>query len=578
MQIYLKEKINNPELFTGRKSDIAFFLKWINRIKLGAGKSTALLSRRKTGKSALMQRLYNIIFHKNDKVVPFYYEIKETNQWLGTFAKDFFLNFIYQYIAFKTRKSEYLSISQSFKNGLEICDKEGLDYLTERIKSAYDCAMEEDIDFLWEIARETPRIVAGMKDERVVQMIDEFQYINRFICRDKDCEKPIKNLGGSYLHTVEYKIAPLLVSGSWVGWLMDDLSRMLPGRFVYKPMGNMPQDEAVEMIFKYSLIMDTPVNEDTAWMIAKLTEGNPFYISALFDSPLENKDLSTPEGVRRTLEYETLHIDGSINATWMEYINDAFPRINDVYAKNIVLYLSKNRNRRVSRKELKKKLGLDMTDPELEKKFKALFKSDIIEENYGCYRGIQDNIFDKVFRRSYTEDIDNFVTKEAPEEYKQLFDKLSKKYKSLSGEYNRYKGAFAEFIINSHLRSHSVKNQELFKSMIENLPHDFDFTEYESVWEYHSPPLYEPEFQIDIFAKAAKEKYSLIWEIKNRENKKFSLKEAETFMEKIHELIKLEKPEKFLALVFSSAGFNKNAINFLEKNQMAWTSDMEMVG
>jgi hypothetical protein len=41
-------------------------------------------------------------------VIPFYYEVKEVKMWVVDFCKDFFLTFIYQYIAFKTRKKEYL--------------------------------------------------------------------------------------------------------------------------------------------------------------------------------------------------------------------------------------------------------------------------------------------------------------------------------------------------------------------------------------------------------------------------------------------------------------------------------------
>jgi len=58
MQIYLKEKIGNPELFSGRKKELDFFLKWIDNIKREISPSTALLSRRKTGKTSLLQRLY----------------------------------------------------------------------------------------------------------------------------------------------------------------------------------------------------------------------------------------------------------------------------------------------------------------------------------------------------------------------------------------------------------------------------------------------------------------------------------------------------------------------------------------
>ncbi len=72
MKYCLKEKIVCPELFTGRKKELAWFLTWIQRIKLEISQSTALLSRGKTGKSALMQQLYNIAFHKIDIVVPFF--------------------------------------------------------------------------------------------------------------------------------------------------------------------------------------------------------------------------------------------------------------------------------------------------------------------------------------------------------------------------------------------------------------------------------------------------------------------------------------------------------------------------
>ncbi len=51
MKIYLEEKIGNPELFTGRRNDLAFYLEWIEKIKRKISKSTAILSRRKTGKT-----------------------------------------------------------------------------------------------------------------------------------------------------------------------------------------------------------------------------------------------------------------------------------------------------------------------------------------------------------------------------------------------------------------------------------------------------------------------------------------------------------------------------------------------
>jgi hypothetical protein len=90
MRIYLEEKIGNPDLFTGRKTELSQLATWIGKIKSKTSGSLAVLSRRKTGKSALLQRLYNIVFERNDGVVPFYSEVKEAPQSLVALSSDFF--------------------------------------------------------------------------------------------------------------------------------------------------------------------------------------------------------------------------------------------------------------------------------------------------------------------------------------------------------------------------------------------------------------------------------------------------------------------------------------------------------
>ncbi len=111
MRTYLKEKIGNPELFTGRKRELTLYLQWIERIRQESSQSSAILSRRKTGKTALLQRLYNLTFEKNMGVIPFYYEVPEGKQWVVEFCRDFYLTFLYQYVAFRTRNPEYVEVS-----------------------------------------------------------------------------------------------------------------------------------------------------------------------------------------------------------------------------------------------------------------------------------------------------------------------------------------------------------------------------------------------------------------------------------------------------------------------------------
>jgi len=49
MEYAKEERIGNPDLFTGRKAEMEFFLKWIDEIKERKSQSTAILARRKMG-------------------------------------------------------------------------------------------------------------------------------------------------------------------------------------------------------------------------------------------------------------------------------------------------------------------------------------------------------------------------------------------------------------------------------------------------------------------------------------------------------------------------------------------------
>jgi hypothetical protein len=426
---------------------LAYFLKWISDVKERKSMSTALLARRKMGKTALLERLFNITFFKNDGVIPFYYEIKENDVWIVDFCIDFCLTFVYQYIAFKTRNTGYIRLYEkgNLEKAMQIAESEGFDYLSVLLSGVKYAVTHDHVDILWETVREAPKTIAHSENEFIVQMIDEFQFLNAVVYRDKNLKNRAKTLAGGYLSTAESKIAPLLVSGSWVGWLMKELNSMLPARFKQKLIKNIPENEAEELLYKYSRFFDVPVTEETAFSLIRITEGNPFYISAVIRSDHPGKDLTTIDGLTDTLEFETLNDQGLIKQSWMEYMAKAFPEINDKNAKNIVLHLSKYRDREWTRAELREALNLDMPEKDLEKKLKALVKTDIISQgpsNFD-YRGVKESIFDKVFRGVYEKEIRQFSPKVIREEYSTELKEEKKRYKSLLGKYNWLRGYHA---------------------------------------------------------------------------------------------------------------------------------------
>jgi hypothetical protein len=112
--------------------------------------------------------------------------------------------------------------------------------------------------------------------------------------------------------------------------------------------------------------------------------------------------------------------------------------VNGKNAKKIVLYLCQNRDRDVTRAELLEKLNLGLDDSELEEKLDAMVKGDIISQGqtHFDYRGIQDNIFDKVFRGVYRKEIQNFDVRMIREEYSEELEKLQEQYNRLLGKFN----------------------------------------------------------------------------------------------------------------------------------------------
>ncbi len=210
----------------------------------------------------------------------------------------------------------------------DIAQKEGLDYLLGSIHGIEKLIAEKSVDYLWSSVRDAPRLIANKRNEQIVQMIDEFQYLNSEIYWDETKSNKANDFAAGYMSTAEYRNAPLLIAGSWIGWLRNLLHTMLPSRFIQYELERMPEEEVVEMIYKYAQIFEIPVVEEVVYGMARVSEGNPFYVSALFESPYADKDFTTGEGMLKTLEYETLNERGTIRGVWMEYIAKVFYKVN----------------------------------------------------------------------------------------------------------------------------------------------------------------------------------------------------------------------------------------------------------
>ncbi|MCP4753751.1 MAG: hypothetical protein GY866_22940, partial [Proteobacteria bacterium] len=233
-------------------------------------------------------------------------------------------------------------------------------------------------DEAWEFARGAGHRISGIKDQRIIQIIDEFQYLDKYIYTNRNHTRKAE-LASSYLGTAESKVSPQIITGSYIGWLGIIIRKMV-GRYRETFLGNMPNEEALETVYNYSNFYEGEISRESAPYIAGVCHNDPFYIAQLFRSDCPDRDLTSEEGVRATLKFETTAGKGTIANTWLEYIWDAFDRVNEQNAKKIVLYLAKYGDQERNREQILNDLGLSLSDRELEERLHKLVKADIIAD------------------------------------------------------------------------------------------------------------------------------------------------------------------------------------------------------
>ncbi|HQQ66479.1 MAG TPA: hypothetical protein PLO55_10095, partial [Thermotogota bacterium] len=113
----LPEQIGRTALFVGRKKEFDYFLgDWYYYLQNNTAQSQAIVARRKKGKTAFLQRLFNILWSSpENNVIPFYYSVQDKPITQSGFAEDFFTLFMGQFLSFRDRRVEYLSYPVSFE-------------------------------------------------------------------------------------------------------------------------------------------------------------------------------------------------------------------------------------------------------------------------------------------------------------------------------------------------------------------------------------------------------------------------------------------------------------------------------
>ena len=574
MQYPLPEKIGNPDLFVGRKKEFDLFSKWINLIPDRLSKSRAILARRKSGKTAFVERIFNKLWSDDGKVIPFYINIPERKVWFPEFARNYFRTFASHYISFLERDRKIVSIPLTLSQIRQYGKSKSMEYLVIDVDSLMEDEAKGRHDSMWQTASSSPQRYAGAFDLRFLVIMDEFQNTGEYIYMDENHQYVDKSIPGTWHDLSESKLAPILVTGSYVGWLINIIDTYMEAGRLKRTFLNpylLPED-GLQAVYKYSEYCREPVSNESALQINRLCMSDPFFISCVIQSDYEGKDLTAQQGVVNTVHHEITDRTSEMSMTWGEYIELSLKRINTVNSKHILLHLSKFPKREWTPGELKKVLKLDIGEKEIHNLLRIMVKADLIREGNSDlrYLGLSDGTLNLILRSRFEEEIQSFQPNLKKNFHEEL-ESLRNEKKSLRGMVCHLTGMMAEYQLAMEFRS---KKRFCLSRYFTNVKDDteLNITDVKMRVKFQRPD--GKELEIDVLAESDCGRVLAV-EVKKTKTP-IGLTIIKDYIDKLV-VFAARHPEKLiLTAIFSAGGFTGEAQEFCKEKGIATAYEIKV--
>ncbi len=559
MQYPLEEKIGVPELLVERKREAANFGEWLSWIPKKLAKSRVILARRKSGKTAFVQRIFNRLWNENGTVIPFYFDVADVKTSLFELSLKYYRAFASQYISFLERDASLVGRPLTFGQIKAYAKSESLSYMATDVDLLLGNAEIHPQGLMWDTACSAPHRYASNTERRFLVILDEFQNLSAYIYRNKECTgDPDDSIPGSYHNLSESKIAPMLVTGSYVSWLIRISAKYLQAsrleEWYMDPF--LAPEEGLEAVYRYAEVYDEPITNDTALQINRLCMSDPFFISCVMKSKYSARDLSDETGVIDTVNYEITDRNSQMQRTWGEYIEMTLSRINDLHSKNILLHLSKNNDREWTPRELKEYLQLPLSAEEIRKRLHLLVEADVIEQGNSDirYHGLQDGMLNLILRNRFEEEISTHAPP-LKKDFRAEVKRLRKDKRSLQGMLNNVTGQLAEYQLAYDFRARRRFALSVYFDGVK------DKTELD-ITDIRIRPIFkrdiETMMEFDVLAESSCGR-TVLAEVKKRAEKS-GVKIIRDFLEKVQHYKALFPKQKALPVVLSVGGFTHQAL------------------
>ncbi|MEM7538126.1 MAG: ATP-binding protein [Chloroflexota bacterium] len=429
------------DIFVNHEGDLAYFWRWISTIPDTPLNSQALIGRRRTGKTAILGKLFNTLFREQKKVLPIYVSFADFLDadrvlTMEEFADMYLSAYISCFLAFRYDRPDFIQEEWDMET-LEPFAKEFGDPIIDDLFEKYHLSLGSHLSRgVAKLAVNTPRRVAWNKEIRTVVIIDEFQVLLNVYDTKQNL---MRNLTGGFQWAVDTRWAPLLVSGSSISLLVGKaLGGMLSGRFNYNHLQPLDKDNTYKLAFLLGHRKGIKVSNELAEAVWQLTGGYPYSIHMLFNSKyLESNNLTDPKSLKKVAFYELGNLDGKLWQHYNEEVEKYSDLLNDGTTTRKVMFEStKYPGELMYPDQIAEALGLPVD--EVEDSIRRLYQADIVQKGtVSMFNGPNDPMLRRFIKYNYRREMLNMKPEEAIQEWEE-------EYKTILGQLNQAKGEIGE--------------------------------------------------------------------------------------------------------------------------------------
>jgi len=337
------------------------------------------------------------------------------------------------------------------------------------------------------------------------------------------------------------------------------------------------EGEGLDAVYQYAEVYKVPITNETAYNINDLCGYDPFFISCVIQSDYAEKDLTDPDGVTATVDYEVQTPTSELADTWYEYIQDTVQRINERYGKQILLHLSKYNDRTWTPKQLKEALHLEEDENSIHEKLIALAKGDLIQDLTVSvdFQGLKDGTLSLVLYHHFAKEIKEYQPDLRADFEKKLAQSEAKR-RSIQNKYNDLVGKTAEHYLATQMRT---RKRFMLSAFFNELPTGEPFDTRLNIDDVRTRVYIQREDglnrELDIVAKTTDERV-LLAEVK-KEKRKSGIEYVNEFVEKVALYQRLHPESVVLAGFLSLGGFTEDARKLCQTQGIGWSNNLDGV-